>query len=99
MTKPQMFFPYLLVRRFDKNFLFLALYFSSNCRLNIATIFKPHKNKENWMNRYARLKKAVCLLLNLLQLNKYETAPYFLQLNQNMTSGCLFTFVFSPKFT
>jgi hypothetical protein len=34
------------------------------------------------------------LNLNPLQLNEYETAPYFLQLSQNMTSDCLFTFVF-----
>ena len=33
------------------------------------------------------------------QLNEYETAPDFLQLSQNMTSDCLFTFVFSPVFT
>ena len=35
-------------------------------------------------------------LNQVLQLNEYETAPYFLQLSQNMTSDCLFTFVFSP---
>ena len=34
-----------------------------------------------------------------VQLNEYETASYFLQLSQNMTSNCLFTFVFSPEFT
>jgi hypothetical protein len=32
-------------------------------------------------------------------LNEYETAPYFLQLSQNMTSNCLFTFVFFPVLT
>ena len=26
----------------------------------------------------------------LIQLNKYETAPNFIQLNQNLTSTCLF---------
>ena len=30
----------------------------------------------------------------IVQLNEYETNPYFLQLSQNMTSDCLFTFVF-----
>ena len=34
-----------------------------------------------------------------IQLNEYETALYFLQLSQNMTSDCLFTFVFFPEFT
>ena len=32
-----------------------------------------------------------------LQLNEYETDPYFLQLSQNVTSDCLFTFVFFPR--
>jgi hypothetical protein len=32
-----------------------------------------------------------------LQLNEYETDPYFLQLSQHMTSDCLFTFVFFPN--
>ena len=27
--------------------------------------------------------------INLIQLNQYETAPYFLQLSQNLTSDCL----------
>ena len=27
---------------------------------------------------------------------KFEAAAYFLQLSQNMTSDCLFTYVFSP---
>ena len=30
-----------------------------------------------------------------LALNEYEATPYFLQLSQNMTCGCMFTFVFS----
>ena len=37
-----------------------------------------------------------------VQLNEYETDPYFLQLSQNMSTNCLFTFVFSqflPEFT
>ena len=33
----------------------------------------------------------------VVQLNEYETAPDFLQLSQNMTSDCLFTFVFFPS--
>ena len=56
----------------------------------------------------AMLTSALQLILNLdgkqciyrtwlVQLNKYETAPYFLQLSQNMTSDCFFTFVFSPQ--
>ena len=28
------------------------------------------------------------------QLNEYESAPYFLQLGQNMTSDCFFNFLF-----
>ena len=31
-----------------------------------------------------------------VELNKYETAPCYLQLNQNLTSACLFIFVFAP---
>ena len=31
-----------------------------------------------------------------IQLNEYETAPYFLQLIRNMATNCLFTFVFFP---
>jgi hypothetical protein len=31
-----------------------------------------------------------------VQLKGYETAPYLIQLSQDMTSDCLFTFVFSP---
>ena len=27
--------------------------------------------------------------MNKVQLNKYETAPHFTQLNQNLTSDCL----------
>jgi hypothetical protein len=34
-----------------------------------------------------------------VQLNEYETAPYFLQLSQRMTIDCLFTFVFFPILT
>ena len=36
------------------------------------------------------------IVMALLQLNEYETAPYFLQVSKNMTSNCFFTFVFSP---
>ena len=32
----------------------------------------------------------------VVQLNEYETDPYFHQLGQNMVTNCLFTFVFSP---
>ena len=35
-------------------------------------------------------------LIKKVQLNEYETDPYFLQLSQNMAIDCLFTFVFSP---
>ena len=34
-----------------------------------------------------------------LQLNEYETAPYFVQFSQNLTCNCLLNFVFFPKFT
>ena len=33
-----------------------------------------------------------------IQLNKYETAPYFFLLNQNLTCDCLLISVFLPKF-
>ena len=39
--------------------------------------------------------KIICYV----QLNEYETDPYFLQLGQNTASDCLFTFVFFPEFT
>ena len=35
----------------------------------------------------------------LVQPNEYETASYFLQLSQIMTSNCLYTFVFFSEFT
>ena len=35
----------------------------------------------------------------LIQLNEYETAPYFIQFSQNLTCGCLLIFVFPPEFT
>ena len=34
-----------------------------------------------------------------IQLNEFETDPYFLQLSQNMATNCLFTFVFFPVLT
>ena len=34
-----------------------------------------------------------------VQLNKYETAPNFIQLSQNLTSDCLLISVFLPVFT
>ena len=33
------------------------------------------------------------------QLNEYETAPYFLQLSQKLTSDCLLIYNFLPEFT
>ena len=36
-------------------------------------------------------------LISIIQLNKYETAPYFLQLSQNLTSDCLLISVFLPS--
>ena len=36
---------------------------------------------------------------HVVQLNEYETATYFLQLSQNMTSDFLFTFVIFPVLT
>ena len=32
-----------------------------------------------------------------IQLNEFETDPYFLQLSPNMATNCLFTFVFFPR--
>ena len=34
-----------------------------------------------------------------LQLNKYETAPNFIQFSQNLTCDCLFISVFFPEST
>ena len=33
---------------------------------------------------------------SVLQLNEYETAPYFIQFSQNLTCDCLLISVFSP---
>ena len=44
---------------------------------------------------FKKFLKIICYV----QLNEYETDPYFLQLGQNTTSDCLFTFVFFPEFT
>ena len=46
------------------------------------------------------LKAKVTIFQTLLvQLNEYQSDPYFLQLSQNMATNCLFTFVFLPEFT
>ena len=37
--------------------------------------------------------------LIMIQLNDYETVPYFHQLSQNLTSDCLLILVFLPVFT
>ena len=34
----------------------------------------------------------------LIQLNKYETAPYSIQFSQNLTCDCLLISVFCPEF-
>ena len=34
----------------------------------------------------------------VVQLNEYETAPYFNQFSQNLTFDCLLISVFSPEF-
>ena len=47
----------------------------------------------DWWRHFKKLTPAVHCSV---QLNGYETDPYFLQLSQNITSYCLFTFVFFP---
>jgi hypothetical protein len=39
----------------------------------------------------------VAILKGTMQLNKYETAPYFSLLNKNLTCDRLLIFVFLPK--
>ena len=39
------------------------------------------------------------VLSELLQLNEYETAPYSIQVSQNLTCDCLLSSVFFPEFT
>jgi hypothetical protein len=39
------------------------------------------------------------LKVNFVQLNRYETAPYFFLLNQNLTRNCLLISVNYPVFT
>ena len=39
------------------------------------------------------------LIRTNVQLNKYETVPYFLQLSQNLTMDCLLISVYLPVFT
>ena len=39
------------------------------------------------------------LKIVLLQINEYETAPYFIQFSQNLTCDSLLVSVFSPQFT
>ena len=43
-------------------------------------------------------KKKILQIIPFLQLNEYETAPYFIQFSQNLTCDCLLISVFSPKF-
>ena len=40
-----------------------------------------------------------CLSYQKVQLNEYETAPYFIQFSQNLTCDWLLISVFSPEFT
>ena len=46
-------------------------------------------------SQYSRLQSCpvigleICAIFCRIQLNKYETAPNFIQLNQNLTSDCL----------
>ena len=55
-----------------------------------SLIFNEIFNFYNW---------TLFLALNfLLQLNEYETAPYFIQLSQNLTSNCLLISLFLPVF-
>jgi hypothetical protein len=44
-------------------------------------------------------KKILQLYLNLVQLNEYEKAPCFLQLNQNLAPDCLLISGFLPVLT
>ena len=70
---------------------------SLKSRNKLATMYLPSqiylgKPYEQVILKFNSLSK-----IHLVQLNEYETAPYFLQLSQNMTSDCLFNFVFSSN--
>ena len=51
------------------------------------------------MTMFQRVGMTECHLILMIQINEYVTAPFFLQLSQNMISDCLFTFEFFPRFT
>ena len=71
-----------------------------DCRVTGCPILK--KNSINLDRRkshfFATVREAFANLAQciFLQLNKYETAPNFIQLSQNLTSNCLLISVFLP---
>ena len=67
-------------------------------------IYQLNQNmKTNCFGIYVNCKENVCIseVGIVVQLNEYETAPYFIQLSQNLTSDCLlflFIYLFLPVF-
>ena len=68
----------------------------------LAHILKT-KCFRNQLHQTMSLKKVVLFWYferkMILQLNEYETAPYFIQFSQNMTCDCLLISVLCPEFT
>ena len=60
----------------------------------------------DWLAKLAKIRNSVLFFMNAcgeaahkIQLNDYETAPYFIQFSQNLTCDCLLISEFSPEFT
>ena len=61
------------------------------CTQENAVKFKIRTFRRMILNQNMKISRPNCVLNKTIyiQLNKYETAPNFIQLNQNLTSDCL----------
>ena len=86
------------------------LYFESHCTLAAAESSPGTLNSEQRelsrdfcapsKNKSSIMKPDYFSCWNsYIQLNEYETTPYFIQFSQNLTCYCLLISVFCPKFT
>ena len=62
----------------------------SNKRSSVSSKKKSYRKSSDSSIRHS-------IYIRTVQLNKYETAPYFFLLNQNLTCDCLLISVFLPK--
>ena len=75
------------------------------CLPNVFTknefqVFKNVLTNHGWAKGIKAVRSITNLILQIcdpLQLNEYETAPYFIQFSQNLTCDCLLISMFSPN--